>query len=130
MKSFPGMCGVYRRFVADFAKIAKPLTALTSTELPKRLPPPSVYSTAASFDANASNDAHFWSVCFRTSRPLTLFLTTGTDSAMPCYSWGSSQPICYGYKRGVLQMPQQGGSNRRSLALSEGASFDARPGII
>jgi len=40
MKSFLGMCGVYRRFVADFAKIAKPLTALTSTKLPKRLPPP------------------------------------------------------------------------------------------
>jgi len=38
--------------------------------------------------------------------------------------------MCYGYKRGVLQMPQQGGSKRRSLALSEGASFDARPGII
>jgi len=37
MKSFLGMCGVYRRFVADFAKIGKPLTALTSTKLPKRL---------------------------------------------------------------------------------------------
>jgi len=40
MKSFLGMCGVYRRFVANFAKIAKPLTALTSTKLPKRLPLP------------------------------------------------------------------------------------------
>jgi len=40
MKSFPALCGVYRRFVADFAKIAKPLTALTSTKLPKRLPLP------------------------------------------------------------------------------------------
>jgi len=40
MKSFLGMCGAYRRFVADFAKIAKPLTALTSTKLPKRLPLP------------------------------------------------------------------------------------------
>jgi len=40
MKSFLGMCGVYRRFTADFAKIAKPLTALASTKLPKRLPPP------------------------------------------------------------------------------------------
>jgi len=40
MKSFLGMCGVYRRFVADFAKIAKALTALTSTKLPKRLPSP------------------------------------------------------------------------------------------
>ena len=40
MKSFLGMCGVYRRFVADFAKIAKPLSALTSTKLPKRLPLP------------------------------------------------------------------------------------------
>jgi len=37
MKSFLGMCGVYRRFVAVFAKIAKPLTALTSTKPPKRL---------------------------------------------------------------------------------------------
>jgi len=32
------MCGEYRRIEADFAKIAKPLTALTSTTLPKRLP--------------------------------------------------------------------------------------------
>jgi len=40
MKSFLGMCGVYRRFVADFAKIAKPLTALTSIKLPERSPPP------------------------------------------------------------------------------------------
>jgi len=40
MKSFLGMCGVYRRFVADFAKIAKPFTAFTSTKLPKRLPLP------------------------------------------------------------------------------------------
>jgi len=38
MKIFLGMCGVKRRFVADFAKIAKPLTAWTSTKLPKRLP--------------------------------------------------------------------------------------------
>jgi len=40
MKSFLGMCGVYRRFVADFTKVAKPLTSLTSTKLPKRLPLP------------------------------------------------------------------------------------------
>jgi len=40
MKSFLGMCAVYRRFVADFAKIAMSLTALTSTKLRKRLPPP------------------------------------------------------------------------------------------
>jgi len=37
MKRFLGMCGVYRRFVADFAEIEKPLTALTSTKLFKRL---------------------------------------------------------------------------------------------
>jgi len=41
MTRFLGTCGVYRRFVADFAKIAKPLTALTSTKLPKKLRPPS-----------------------------------------------------------------------------------------
>jgi len=38
MRSFLGMCGVYRRFVADSAKIAKPLKALMITELPKKLP--------------------------------------------------------------------------------------------
>ena len=37
MNRFLGMCGVYRRFVAEFSKIAKPLTALTSTKLPKRV---------------------------------------------------------------------------------------------
>jgi len=47
MKSFLGMCGVYRRFVADFAKIAKPLTAFTCTKLPKKLPPPSGKETNA-----------------------------------------------------------------------------------
>jgi len=40
MKSFLGMCGVYRHFRADFAKIAKPISALRSTKLPKRLPLP------------------------------------------------------------------------------------------
>lgn len=40
LKSFLGMCGVYRRFVPGFAKVARPLTALTSTKLPKELPPP------------------------------------------------------------------------------------------
>jgi len=34
-------CGVYRRFVANFARIAKALTALTSTKLPEMFPPPS-----------------------------------------------------------------------------------------
>jgi len=47
MKSFLGTCGVYGRFVADFAKIAKRLTALTSTKLPKRLPPPREEETKA-----------------------------------------------------------------------------------
>jgi len=41
------MCGVYRRFVADFAKIAKTLTALKSTNLPKKPPPPSGKETDA-----------------------------------------------------------------------------------
>jgi len=41
------MCGVYRRFVADFANIAKPLTALTSNKLPKKLPPSSGNETDA-----------------------------------------------------------------------------------
>jgi len=47
MKSFLGLCGVYRRLVADFAKIAKPLPALKRTKLPKRLPPPREEETKA-----------------------------------------------------------------------------------
>jgi len=46
-KSFLGMCGVYRRFVAGCAKMAKPLTASSSTKLPKRLPPPREEETKA-----------------------------------------------------------------------------------
>jgi len=34
------MCNVYRRFVKDFAKRAKPLNALTRAEIPPDLPPP------------------------------------------------------------------------------------------
>ena len=40
LKSFLGMCGVYRRFVKDFAALAKPLTRLTSTKLASELGAP------------------------------------------------------------------------------------------
>jgi len=39
LKSFLGMCSVYRRFIKDNAHIAKPLTKLTSKKLPHVLPP-------------------------------------------------------------------------------------------
>jgi len=39
LKSFLGMCNVYRRFIKDYAHIAKPLTKLTSKKLPHVLPP-------------------------------------------------------------------------------------------
>ena len=41
LRSFLGMCTVYRRFTDGFAKYAKPLNRLVSTTLPKRLAPPS-----------------------------------------------------------------------------------------
>jgi len=41
LRSFLGMCNVYRRFTVDFAKTAKPLNDLNSVMLPKRLSPPS-----------------------------------------------------------------------------------------
>jgi len=47
MKSFLGMRGIYRRMLVDFAKIAKPLTALMSTKLPRRLPSPREKKTTA-----------------------------------------------------------------------------------
>jgi len=47
VKCFLCICGVYRRFVADFTKIVKPLTALRSTKLPKKLLPPSGKNTDA-----------------------------------------------------------------------------------
>jgi len=40
LRSFLGMCKVYRRFTDSFAKYAKPLNRLASTTLPKRLAPP------------------------------------------------------------------------------------------
>jgi len=39
IKSFLGMCNVYRRFIKDYAHIAKPLTKLNSKKLPHVLPP-------------------------------------------------------------------------------------------
>jgi len=39
LKSVLGMCNVYRRFIKDYAHIAKPLTKLTSKTLPHVLPP-------------------------------------------------------------------------------------------
>jgi len=47
LKSFLGMCNVYRRFVKDLAKRAKPLNALTSAEIPPDLPPPTDVAIAA-----------------------------------------------------------------------------------
>ena len=47
MKSFLGMCGVYRRFVPNYARVARPLSALTSSKLPKDLLPPNGVETAA-----------------------------------------------------------------------------------
>lgn len=38
LKSFLGMCNVYRRFVRNYALIARPLTKLTSKKLPAQLP--------------------------------------------------------------------------------------------
>jgi len=39
LKSFLGMCNVYRRFMRDFVHSAKPLTHLTSNKPPHVLPP-------------------------------------------------------------------------------------------
>ena len=39
LKSFLRMCNVYRRFIKDYALVAKPLTKLTSKKLPHVLPP-------------------------------------------------------------------------------------------
>jgi len=41
------MCNVYRRFVKDFAKRAKPLNALTGAAIPPDLPPPTDEAIAA-----------------------------------------------------------------------------------
>jgi len=47
LKSFLGMCNVYRLFVKDFAKRAKPLNALTRAEVPPDLPTPTDAQTAS-----------------------------------------------------------------------------------
>ena len=50
LKSFLGMCIVYRRFVKVFAKRAKPLNALTRAEIPPDLPSPTDMAIAAMED--------------------------------------------------------------------------------
>ena len=47
LKSFLGMCNVYRRFVKDFAKRAEPLNAMTRAEVPPDLPKPTDAALAA-----------------------------------------------------------------------------------
>jgi len=47
VRSFLGMCNVYRRFVKDFAKRTKPLNALTRAEILPDLPPPTGVAIAA-----------------------------------------------------------------------------------
>jgi len=47
LRSFLGMCNVYRRFTVDFAKTAKPLNNLNSLNLPKPLGPPTPEERAA-----------------------------------------------------------------------------------
>jgi len=47
LKSFLGMCNVYRRFVKDFAKQAKPLNGLTRAEIPPDPPTPTDVAIAA-----------------------------------------------------------------------------------
>jgi len=37
LRSFLGMCNVYRRFVKDYAQVARPLAAMTSSKRPDRL---------------------------------------------------------------------------------------------
>ena len=39
LRSFLGMCNVYRRLVKDYAQVARPLTALTSPKVSDPLPP-------------------------------------------------------------------------------------------
>jgi len=47
LRSFLGMCNVYLRFTADFAKVAKPLNQFVSSSQPKKLCPPTVEEQAA-----------------------------------------------------------------------------------
>ena len=39
LRSFLGMCNVYRQFLKDYAQVARPLTALTSPKVSDPLPP-------------------------------------------------------------------------------------------
>ena len=47
LRSFLGMCNVYRRFTVVFSKTAKPLKDLNSVKLPKRMSPPDPEEQAA-----------------------------------------------------------------------------------
>jgi len=54
LKSLLGICDVYRRFVKDFAKRAKPLNALTRAEIPLDLRPPTDVTIAAFEDLRSA----------------------------------------------------------------------------
>jgi len=47
LRSFLGMCNVYRKFTVDFAKTVKPRNDLNIVKLPKRLSPPTPEEQAA-----------------------------------------------------------------------------------
>ena len=57
LRSFLGVCNVYRRFTVDFAKTAKPLDDLNSVKLPMRLSPPTPAEQAA-FDKRREQPCH------------------------------------------------------------------------
>jgi len=54
LKRFLGMCNVYRRFVKDFSKRAKPLNALSRAEIPPDLPLPTDMAVAAFEDLRSA----------------------------------------------------------------------------
>jgi len=54
LKSFLGVCNVYRRFHKDFAQRAKPLNALKSSDIPPDLPTPTDAAVATFEDLRSA----------------------------------------------------------------------------
>ena len=56
LTSFLGMCSVYRLFVKDFAKRAKPLNSMTRSEVPPDLPKPTDAALTATSSASRTTN--------------------------------------------------------------------------
>lgn len=108
LRSFLGMCNLYRRIVLDFTKRARALNALTQKEVPPDLPPRSAESQAAFEDLR---DA-------LVHPPILALPKAGRELTLDVYA-SSHQLSCTLLQDDDEGKPQQLGYWRRSIEAAE-----------